>query len=109
MAPVDAVRLAKALPEPNRLFFLEDLLAPEEIGFFACCAPGAGHRWRWASCRYSSWKWHHRDPEATSKASLRAACGERTACPVPRGVSLVGMAANGHLDLHVPNFVIQKW
>ena len=31
MAPIDAVRLAKAL-EPYRLFFLEDPLAPEDLG-----------------------------------------------------------------------------
>ena len=33
LAPIDAVRLAKEL-EPYRLFFLEDPLAPEDIGYF---------------------------------------------------------------------------
>ena len=33
LAPIDAVRLAKAL-EPYRLFFLEDPLAPEDLGYF---------------------------------------------------------------------------
>ena len=33
LPPVDAVRLAKAL-EPYRLFFLEDALAPEDLGYF---------------------------------------------------------------------------
>ena len=49
LAPIDAVRLAKAL-EPYRLFFLEDPLPPEQIGWFQAIRQQCAVPSRWASC-----------------------------------------------------------
>ena len=56
LAPIDAVRLAKAL-EPYRLFFLEDPLAPEDLGYFRMLRTHSARcRWRWASCSSIRWR-----------------------------------------------------
>ena len=55
LAPIDAVRLAKAL-EPYRLFFLEDPLAPEDQRVVPDPAQHSRRRpSRWASCSPTRW------------------------------------------------------
>ena len=126
LAPVDAVRLAKAL-EPYRLFFLEDALAPEDIGYFRmlrgqCAVPLAmGELFvhplevePLVTERLIDFVRVHVSTyggitAALKLANLCAAFGVRTAWHGPRDVSPVGMAANVHLDLHAANFGIQEW
>ena len=128
MAPIDAVRLAKAL-EPYRLFFLEDPLAPEDLGYFRmlrsqCAVPlGDG-----ASCssipleveplvseRLIDFVRVHVSTYGGITAALRLAhlCAvfrrAHRLARTERRVPPFGMAANVHLDLHVPNFGIQEW
>ena len=126
LAPIDAVRLAKAL-EPYRLFFLEDPLAPEDLGYFRmlrsqCAVPLAmGELFvhplevePLVSERLIDFVRVHVSTYGGISAALRlahlcAAFGVRTAWHGPNDVSPIGMAANVHLDLHVPNFGIQEW
>ena len=126
LAPVDAVRLAKAL-EPYRLFFLEDALAPEDIGYFRmlrgqCAVPLAmGELFvhplevePLVTERLIDFVRVHVSTyggitAALKLANLCAAFGVRTAWHGPHDVSPVGMTANVHLDLHVINFGIQEW
>ena len=126
LAPVDAVRLAKAL-EPYRLFFLEDALSPEDIGYFRmlrsqCAVPLAmGELFvhplevePLVTERLIDFVRVHVSTyggitAALKLANLCAAFGVRTAWHGPHDVSPIGMAANVHLDLHVANFGIQEW
>ena len=126
LAPIEAVRLAKAL-EPYRLFFLEDLLPPEQIEWFAmvrqqCATPLAMgelfvnvNEWKplvtqrlidFIRCHISA------IGGLTPARKLAAICeafGIRTAWHGPGDVSPVGHAANLHLDVSSPNFGIQEW
>lgn len=126
LAPIDAVRLAKLL-EPYRLFFLEDPLAPEDIGYFRmlrtqCAVPLAmGELFvhpmevePLISERLIDFVRVHVSAYGGITAALKlshlcGAFGVRTAWHGPRDVSPIGMAANVHLDLHVENFGIQEW
>jgi mannonate dehydratase len=126
LAPIDAVGLAKAL-EPYRLFFLEDLLAPEDLDWFGqvrsvCTTPLAmGELWNnpreWlplVSGRLIDFVRCHLSQiggvtPALKLAHLSEAFGVRTAWHGPADVSPVGMAANVHLDVAVHNFGIQEW
>ena len=126
LAPIDAVWLAKAL-EPFRLFFLEDLLAPEDIEWFAnvravCATPLAmgelfnhprestpliaGRLIDFIRCHVSQ---IGGATPALKLAHLAGAFGVRTAWHGPGDVSPVGMAANVHLDVACHNFGIQEW
>ena len=126
LAPIDAVRLAKEL-EPYRLFFLEDPLAPEDLGYFRmlraqCAVPLAmgelfvhpleieplvtERLFDFVRVHVST---YGGITPALRLAHLCAAFGVRTAWHGPRDVSPVGMAANVHLDLHLENFGIQEW
>lgn len=126
LAPVDAVWLARAL-EPYRLFFLEDLLAPEDIEWFrhirsVCATPLAmgelfNHPLEWTplvSGRLIDFIRVHLSQiggitPALKLSHLCAAFGVRTAWHGPGDVSPVGMAAAVHLDVSVHNFGIQEW
>jgi len=126
LAPIDAVRLAKAL-EPYRLFFLEDPLPPEQIGWFQtirqqCAVPLAmGELFvnpaEWMpliSGRLIDFIRVHISAiggvtPARKLAALCEAFGVRTAWHGPGDVSPVGHAANLHLDLACPNFGVQEW
>lgn len=123
--PILGVWLAKAL-EPYRLFFLEDLFAPEDIGYFSqvrqqCATPLAMGELFVNPAEYVPLiqqrlidfvRVHISDIGGFSVARKLAAFAEfmgvRTAFHGPGDVSPVGHAANMHLDLAVPNFGIQE-
>jgi mannonate dehydratase len=126
LAPIDAVALAKAL-EPHRLFFLEDLLAPEDLDWFAniraqCATPLAmGELFNHpreitplVAQRLIDFIRVHLSQiggitPALKLAHLCDAFGVRTAWHCPGDTSPVGAAASVHLDLAVRNFGIQEW
>lgn len=125
LGPLDAVRLAKAL-EPYRLFFLEDLLAPEDLGWLGmvraqCATPMAIGELFVHPAEYTPLirerlvdfiRVHLSAIGGLTPAwRLAAACelfGIRTAWHGPGDVSPVGHAANLALDLACPNFGIQE-
>lgn len=126
LAPIDAVRLAKQL-EPYRLFFLEDPLPPEQLGWMStlrqqCATPIAigelfGHPGEWtpliANRLIDFIRVHVSNiggiTPAVKLARLCEAFGVRTAWHGPGDVSPVGHAANVHLDVACPNFGVQEW
>lgn len=123
---IEAVRLAKEL-EPYRLFFLEDLLSPEQGEWFhmlraQCATPIANgelynnpKEWQFLiTNRLIDFIRVHISQiggitPARKLAILCEAFGVRTAWHGPGDVSPVGHAANLHLDLVCPNFGIQEW
>lgn len=126
LAPADAVRFAKDL-EPSRLFFLEDLLAPEDLEWFErvrsqCTTPLAmgelfNHPLEWRTLierhlvdfvRMHVSQMGGITP-ARKVADLAHAHGIRTAWHGPGDTSPVGHAANLHLDLWSPAFGVQEW
>ena len=126
LAPIDAVGLAKAL-EPYRLFFLEDLLAPEDLEWFSnvrsvCATPLAmGELFNHpreitplVSGRLIDFIRVHPSQiggvtPALKLAHLCDAFGVRTAWHGPGDVSPVGMMANVHMDVALHNFGVQEW
>lgn len=126
LTPIDALWLAKAL-EPYRLFFLEDLFAPEDIGWFEtvrnqCATPMAmgelfvhpGESLPLVSQRLIDFIRVHPSDVGGITPCLKLAhlCenfGVRTAFHGPCDVSPVGMAANIHMDVHLHNFGVQEW
>jgi mannonate dehydratase len=123
--PAEAVEFAKRV-EPLRLFFLEDALAPEDIGWFAniravCSTPLAMgelfvHPQEWTPLITNRLidfiRMHISDMGGLTPARKVAAMSElhgvRTAWHGPGDVSPVGHAVNLHLDLVCPNFGIQE-
>lgn len=123
--PIQAVWLAKAL-EPYRLFFLEDMFAPEDIEYFRMvrqqtATPIAMGELFVNHAQYEPLirdrlidfiRVHISDIGGFTMArKLAAFCefmGVRTAWHGPGDVSPVGHAANMHLDLAIPNFGIQE-
>jgi mannonate dehydratase len=126
LAPADAVTFAKDL-EPYRLFFLEDLLAPEDVEWFErvrsqCSTPLAmgelfNHPLEWRTVierRLVDFVRMHVSQmggltPARKVADLAHAFGIRTAWHGPADTSPVGHAANLHLDVWTPAFGIQEW
>jgi len=124
--PIDAVQFAKDL-EPFRLFFLEDIFAPEDIGWFKmvrqqCATPLAmgelfnnPHEWRaLITDQLIDFVRVHISQiggltPARNVAMFANTFGIRTAWHGPGDTSPVGHAANLHLDLWAPNFGIQEW
>ena len=124
--PIDAVKFAKDV-EPFNLFFLEDPLAPEDLEWFAsmrqqCCTPIAmgelfNNPREWqpliAGRLIDFIRMHVSQMGGLTPARHVAAFanmyGVRTAWHGPGDTSLVGHAANLHLDLWAPNFGIQEW
>jgi mannonate dehydratase len=126
LAPIEAVRLAKAL-EPFRLYFLEDPLPPEHLDWFRrireqCATPIAmGELWN------NPMEWlplvkdglvdfvrvHLSQIGGISPArKLAIQCepfGIRTVWHGPGDVSPVGHAANVHLSLSSHNFGVLEW
>ncbi len=126
LQPIDAVGFAKAV-EPFNLFFLEDALAPEDIGWFVnirsqCTTPLAmgelfTHSLEWRALieqRLIDFIRMHISAiggftPARNAAIMAQIYGIRTAWHGPQDVSPVGHAANLHLDVWAPNFGIQEW
>jgi mannonate dehydratase len=123
--PIQAIGLAKSL-EPFRLFFLEDPLAPEDIGYFKhlrqqCATPLAmgelfnnPNEWvELVSDRLIDFIRCHLSQVGGISAGrkIAALCDffrVRTAWHGPGDVSPIGHAANVHLDLATWNFGIQE-
>jgi mannonate dehydratase len=126
LAPADAVMFAKDV-ERYRLFFLEDLLAPEDLEWFErvraqCATPLAmgelfNHPLEWRSVierRLVDFIRMHVSQmggitPARKAADMAHAYGIRTAWHGPPDTSPVGHAANLHLDLWSPAFGVQEW
>ncbi|MDW3179569.1 MAG: enolase C-terminal domain-like protein [Acidimicrobiia bacterium] len=124
--PIDAVQFAKDV-EQYRLFFLEDMFAPEDIGWFRqvrqqCATPLAmgelfnnPHEWRGliVDQLIDFVRMHVSQvggiTPARNIAIFAGTFGVRTAWHGPGDTSPVGHAANLHLDLWAPNFGIQEW
>jgi mannonate dehydratase len=124
--PIQAVGLAKEL-EAFKLFFLEDLLAPEDIEWFeharnATAIPLAmgelfNHPKEWQPLiegRLIDFMRMHLSQMGGITPARNAAIsgqlhGVRTAWHGPGDTSPVGHAANLHLDLWATNFGIQEW
>jgi mannonate dehydratase len=126
LAPADAVMFAKDV-ERYRLFFLEDLLAPEDLAWFErvraqCATPLAmgelfNHPLEWRTAieqRLVDFIRMHVSQmggitPARKAADMAHAYGIRTAWHGPPDTSPVGHAANLHLDLWSPAFGVQEW
>lgn len=126
LSPIEAVRLAKEL-EQYRLFFLEDILSPEQGDWFRmvrnqCTTPIANgelynnpKEWDFLiTNRLIDFIRVHISQIGgiTPARKLAIFCeqfGVRTAWHGPGDVSPVGHAANIHLDLVCHNFGIQEW
>jgi mannonate dehydratase len=123
--PILAIQLAKDL-EPYKLFFLEDPLSPEDVGYFA-------HMRRQTSTPIAMGELFNNPNEwlplvtgrlidfirihitqiggITIARKIAAICeffAVRTAWHGPGDLSPVGHAGNVHLDLSCPNFGIQE-
>jgi mannonate dehydratase len=126
LVPSDAVRFAKEV-EGIRLFFLEDLLAPEDVEWFSnvravtttSLAMGElfNHPREWtpliAGRQIDFMRMHVSQMGGITPARKVAVLGEmygvRTAWHGPADTSPVGHAANLHLDLASINFGIQEF
>ena len=126
LMPVDALRLAKEM-EPYHLFFLEDILPPEEIDWLRvirnqCATPLAlgelfNNPREWLPLVREQLIDYIRVhisqigglTPARKLAVLCESFGVKTAWHGPGDVSPVGHAANVHLDVASPNFGIQEW
>jgi len=125
VAPIDAVRLAKAV-EPYRLFFLEDPLAPEDLDWLRILRAQTATPIAIGELfvnpaeyvplirdRLCDFIRVHVSAIGGITPAWRLACaaelfGVRTAWHGPGDVSPVGHAANLALDLASPNFGIQE-
>jgi len=126
LKPSEAIQFAKDV-EPIKLFFLEDLLAPEDLPWFErvrhqSTAPLAmgelfNHPREWQpliSGRMIDFIRMHISQmggitPVSKVVSFANMYGIRTAWHGPGDVSPVGHAGNLHLDLWAPNFGIQEW
>lgn len=126
LAPIDAVQLAKGL-EPFGLFFLEDLLAPEDLDWLGTVRAQAATPLAIGElfCNPREYvppiagrlidfiRVHLSDiggvTPAIKLAHLAEAFGVRTAWHGPGDVSPVGLAAAVHLDVTMHNFGIQEY
>jgi mannonate dehydratase len=126
LRPSEAIQFARDV-EPFKLFFLEDLLAPEDLPWFErvrgqSSVPLAmgelfNHPREWQpliSGRMIDFIRMHISQmggitPARNVAAFANMYGIRTAWHGPGDVSPIGHAANLHLDLWAPNFGIQEW
>jgi mannonate dehydratase len=123
--PIMAIQLAKDL-EPYKLFFLEDVFAPEDNGYFRVLRSRSSTPIAMGELYVNQHEYtpliserlidfvrvHISDIGGLTPArKLAALCeffGVRTAWHGPGDVSPVGHMANLHLDLACPNFGIQE-
>lgn len=126
LAPVDALRLAK-LAEPYRPFYLEDILPPEQSDWLSLIrsqsavpmamgelfiGPGdwmpliTSHQIDYIRCHISM---IGGISPARKLAALCEAHGVRTAWHGPYDLTPIGMAAQLHLDMVIPNLGIQEF
>jgi mannonate dehydratase len=126
LGTINAVQFAKDV-EPFKLFFLEDILAPEDIEWFerirqqTTTALAMGELFNnpreWqpliANKLIDFIRMHVSQmggiTPARNVALLANHYGIRTAWHGPADTSPVGHAANLHLDLWAPNFGVQEW
>ena len=126
LMPIHAVQFAKDM-EKFKLFFLEDVLAPEDIEWFRqirsqCATPLAmgelfnhPHEWRpLIEGRLIDFLRMHVSQmggitPARDVTAMGKMYGLKTAWHGPGDTSPVGHAANLHLDLWAPNFGVQEW
>ena len=126
LVPADAVRFTKDL-DCFKLFFIEDALAPEQIEWFeeirgVCASPLAmgelfTHPLEWKPLitrRLIDFIRVHTSmiggiTPVRKLASLCEAFGVRTALHGPGDITPIGVAANLHIDLSIPNFGIQEF
>lgn len=126
LTPAEAIRFASDIDE-FRLFFLEDLLAPEDLHWFErvrahTTTPLAmgelfNHPLEWRTLvegRLIDFIRMHISQmggitPARKAADLAHVNGIRTAWHGPSDTSPVGHAANLHIDLWTPAFGIQEW
>lgn len=126
LTPIDAVRFAKDV-EQFKLFFLEDVLPPEQTAWFnnirqQCATPIAmgelfnnPHEWQpLIANRLIDFVRMHISQmggltPARKVASYADMFGVRTAWHGPSDTSPVGHAVHAHLDVWAPNFGIQEW
>ena len=125
VSPIQAIGLAREL-EQFRLFFLEDPLAPEDIGWFQHLRQQTSIPIAMGELFVNQTEWERLIKERlidyirvhisaigglSLARKLAAFCeffGVRTAWHGPGDVSPVGHAANLHLDLSTTNFGIQE-
>jgi mannonate dehydratase len=125
LAPIDAIRLAKAL-EPYRLFYLEDPLAPEQVEWFRRLRKQSATPIAMGEQHVNPVEWRPLIAEQlidfirthisaigglTPARKLAALCesfGVRSAWQGPGDVSPIGHAANLALDLACHNFGVQE-
>lgn len=126
LAPIEAVRLAKDL-EPYRLFFLEDILAPEDLEWFRLtrqqCATPLAMGELFVNPReivplireglIDFVRIHVPQLGGITPAlKLARTCemfGVRTAWHGPGDLAPPGKAANVHLDIACHHFGVQEW
>ena len=125
LPPILAIQLAKDL-EPFKLFFLEDPLSPEDMGYFEKLRAQTSTPIAMGELFNNPNEWvglvsrrlidfiriHISQVGGLTMArKVAALCeffGVRSAWHGPGDVSPVGHAANVHLDLAIPNFGIQE-
>ena len=126
LAPVDAVQFAKEM-EQYKLFFLEDILAPEQIGWFRMVRMQTATPLAMGELFNNPLEWQGLISErlidyirihisqiggitpARKVAALCEPFGVRTAWHGPNDITPVGVAAHLHIDLATPNFGIQEF
>ncbi len=126
LSPIDAVQFAKDV-ETYRLFFLEDVLAPEDIEWFRTIRHQSATPLAMGELFNNPLEWRPLINErlidfvrmhvsqmggitpAIKVTALADTFGVRTAWHGPSDTSPVGHAANLHLDVWAPNFGIQEW
>ena len=126
MSPIESVRVAKAL-EPYDLLFLEDALSPENNDWFSLIrgqssvplAMGelytnpAEYRYLIENRLIDYIRCHISMLGGITPAKKLAALAEhygvKTAWHGPHDISPVGVAAQLHLDVNIPNFGIQEF
>lgn len=126
LAPVDAVAFAKEM-EQYKLFFLEDLFAPEQIGWFRMVRSQSATPIAMGELFNTPLEWQGLVTDrlidfirihisqiggitpARKVAALCEPFGVRTAWHGPNDITPVGVAAHLHVDLATPNFGIQEF